>query len=222
MNKKFLIPLIIIVALGLIIAITFLFPAPTNTPTATAFDPLNATYIIEGQPITLVNGSASTSMTTVFGQPTSGDLNGDGNPDAAVILVQQPGGSGTFYYVAAALDIASATVGTNAILLGDRIAPQTLEIANGQIVANYADRAAGQPMTTPPSVGVSKYLIVTGTTLATTTAPSISTSTAGGGAGAHCGGNILNPPTCATGYHCAPTPGSHLPFGDVGGTCVAN
>jgi hypothetical protein len=36
----------------------------------------------------------------------------------------------------------------------------------------------------------------------------------------HCGGNILNAPKCASGFHCAPVPGSHLPFGDVGGTCV--
>ncbi len=35
-----------------------------------------------------------------------------------------------------------------------------------------------------------------------------------------CGGNMMNAPTCATGYHCAPEPGSHLPFGDVGGICV--
>lgn len=38
----------------------------------------------------------------------------------------------------------------------------------------------------------------------------------------HCGGNIKNPPMCGVGYHCAPVLGSHLPFGDVGGTCVAN
>jgi len=55
--------------------------------------------------------------------------------------------------------------GTNAILLGDRIAPQTTEIKNGQVIVNYADRAAGEPMTARPSVGVSKYLKVEGTTL---------------------------------------------------------
>lgn len=38
--------------------------------------------------------------------------------------------------------------------------------------------------------------------------------------GEHCGGNMSTALTCSTGYHCAPTPGSHLPFGDVGGTCV--
>lgn len=42
------------------------------------------------------------------------------------------------------------------------------------------------------------------------------------GPGEHCGGNMANPPVCGTGYHCAPSPGSNLPFGDVGGICVAD
>ncbi len=48
----------------------------------------------------------------------------------------------------------------------------------------------------------------------TTNTPSVVQS------GEHCGGNMQNAPVCASGLHCAPTPGSHLPFGDVGGTCV--
>lgn len=42
------------------------------------------------------------------------------------------------------------------------------------------------------------------------------------GPGEHCGGNMATARACTTGYHCAPSPNSHLPFGDVGGTCVAN
>ena len=42
------------------------------------------------------------------------------------------------------------------------------------------------------------------------------------GPGERCGGNFLPAPICQTGYHCAPEPGSHLPFGDVGGICVVN
>ncbi len=38
--------------------------------------------------------------------------------------------------------------------------------------------------------------------------------------GEHCGGNIMNALSCTAGYHCAAEPGSHLPFGDVGGICV--
>ncbi len=38
--------------------------------------------------------------------------------------------------------------------------------------------------------------------------------------GEHCGGNIRGALSCTVGYHCAAEPGSHLPFGDVGGVCV--
>jgi hypothetical protein len=49
-----------------------------------------------------------------------------------------------------------------------------------------------------------------------------STSSATAGLGEHCGGNMTTAAACSAGLHCAPTAGSHLPFGDVGGTCVAN
>ena len=162
----------------------------SNKPTSTAavFDPLSATYVIDGTAVHLVKGSAaveaapgSAEMTTtkIFGQPTVGDINGSDKNDAAVILVQDGGGSGTFYYVAAAINngeensmgSGNSAVGTNAIFLGDRIAPDTMQIINGIITVNYADRAAGEPMSTAPSVGVSKYLIVVnGTSNATSVA----------------------------------------------------
>lgn len=134
-----------------------------------ADDPENATYIIEGQPVTLVDGqaevptvpeSASVSTVNMFGMPVKGDLTYDQIPDAAVVLVVQGSGSGVFYYQAAALNENGQYVGTNAVLLGDRIAPQTTQIVDNTIVANYAERAPGEPMTTQPSVGVSKYMQV--------------------------------------------------------------
>lgn len=162
---------------------TLMFIKQTGSPSVvsvTLFDPVNATYSVNGQPVTLVGGkaataaapgSAETTTTMIFGEPTSGDLNGDGKADAAVVLTQDSGGSGTFYYVAAAINTGSGTVGTNAILLGDRIAPQNILIQNGEIIANYADRNPGEPMTTSPSVGVSKYFVVNGSTLQATSSP---------------------------------------------------
>ncbi len=136
--------------------------------------PLNVTYIIDGQPVTLrdgfseveiVPGSASKTVTSYFGNDATGDLNGDGVSDVGFILTQRSGGSGAFYYAAAALKISDGYRGTNTVLLGDRIAPQTTEIKNQQLIINYADRAKGEPMTTSPSVGVSKYFKVLGNTL---------------------------------------------------------
>lgn len=141
----------------------------TQAPSHTAKDPQNATYTIEGKQVTLVNGKAQegSASTTMFGEPAVGDLNGDGAPDAGVILVVSGVGSGTFYYSAAALNNTSNYTyeGTNAILLGDRIAPQTKSIANQVYTVNFAERAPGEPMTAQPSVGASKYFKVNGTTL---------------------------------------------------------
>lgn len=207
-------------------AMAYIFLGKQNkaiAPTVAGFNPLSATYLIDNEPVILVNGKAQTPaapgsaeqvITNVFGQPAIGDLNGDGKADAAMIVTQEPGGSGTFYYVVAAIDTASGTVGTNAVLLGDRIAPENITVQNGRIIVNYADRNPGEPMSTPPSVGVTKYFSLNSSTLQEA-APVA-------GAGEHCGGNMTTAAICGAGYHCAPTPGIHLPFGDVGGTCIAN
>jgi hypothetical protein len=128
---------------------------------------LNATYIINGQKIKLTDGraekeaapgSATKVSTATFGDAIYGDLDGDGDQDAALMLVQDPGGSGTFYYVAVTLNNDGQHQGTNAILLGDRVAPQNIAIEGNIVIANYADRRADDAMSARPSIGVSKYL----------------------------------------------------------------
>ena len=136
-----------------------------------SLDYSNATYTIEGQSVTLANGkfedavassSASKTVVAIWGNAVNGDLNGDGTDDAVFLLTREGGGSGTFYYIVAALgDMKNnKTTGTNAILLGDRIAPQNINLENGMIIVNYADRKKTEPMTTPPSMGVSRYFTV--------------------------------------------------------------
>lgn len=142
-----------------------------NTPTPVVFNPLNTTYTVENSQVALVDGKSQTNATAIFGVPTMGDLNGDGKDDAAFIITQDRGGSGNFFYVVAAVNLSTGAVGTNAILLGDRIAPQNVEIKSGQIIVNYADRKIGEPMTAPPSVGVSMYLALDGTVLKKVNAP---------------------------------------------------
>ncbi len=143
---------------------------PTAAPaSAAAAGPKDATYIVEGRPVTLVNGlaevaaapgSASKVTTRYFGNEATGDLNKDGTPDVGFVLTQSSGGSGTFYYAVVALKTAAGYIGTNAVLLGDRIAPQTTEFRDGVLIVNYADRNAGEPMTMMPSAGMTKRLTV--------------------------------------------------------------
>jgi heat shock protein HslJ len=128
----------------------------------------NMEYLIGGGRVRLVDGvaqtpaapgSAASIVTRYFGNEVRGDLNGDGREDVVFLLTQETGGSGTFYYAVAALDTERGLVGSQAVLLGDRIAPQTTSLqSDGVIVVNYADRAPGDSLTTPPSVGKTLWL----------------------------------------------------------------
>lgn len=180
MNKKIGIGIAIVAAVA-VVGGWFWYADTANAPTVASnttttmpsADYKDTTYIINGQAVALVGGRASTPaapgsasqvVTQYFGNEAMGDLNGDGTPDTAFILTQSSGGSGIFYYVVVALKTAGGYQGTNAVLLGDRVAPQPTQISGDEVVANYAERKAGEPMTTPPSVSVSKYLrIVAGT-----------------------------------------------------------
>lgn len=130
----------------------------------------DAEYVIEGVRVKLVNGvaeveaapgSAAKIVTQYFGNEVLQDLDGDGREDIVFLLTQQSGGSGTFYYVVAALNTEHGYVGSEALLLGDRISPQTTEKGPGKsIVVNYADRAPGESFAQAPSVGKSIRLIL--------------------------------------------------------------
>lgn len=137
----------------------------------------NAEYLINGQKVKLENGvseveaapgSASKIITRYFGNEVKHDLNDDGREDVAFLLTQETGGSGTFFYVVAALNTPLGYIGSDAVLLGDRIAPQTTHMdeertVNGTmrqnvIVVNYAVRLPGEPFTARPSLGKSIWL----------------------------------------------------------------
>lgn len=137
-----------------------------------AADYKDAEYFIEGERVKLKDGiaeveaapgSASKIVTRYFGNELKTDLDGDGREDVAFILTQEQAGSGTFYYGVGALHTERGYVGTEAYLLGDRVAPQNTTLSPNPkhkqvIVFNYADRAPGEPTTAQPSVGKSAYL----------------------------------------------------------------
>lgn len=142
----------------------------TATQKAGTFDPKNGTYSIDGQSVTLKNGvseveaahgSASKIITRYFGNEVKHDFDKDGREDSAFLITQETGGSGTFFYVVAALNTANGIVGSHALFLGDRIAPQTTEMGKGDvIVVNYADRKPNESFAVRPSVGKSIWLLL--------------------------------------------------------------
>lgn len=128
----------------------------------------NAEYMIDQSKIKLSNGvftkallgGNSKEVVQYFGNEAIGDVNGDGVDDLAFLLTHTAGGTGTFYYVAAILSGSTGFVGTDAVFIGDRIAPQSTEIQGGRIVVNYADHGVNEPMGLSPSIGKSLYLVV--------------------------------------------------------------
>ena len=149
--------------------------APTVQPSAEAqstFDGKNSTFTVDGESVTLVNGtsevpaapnSASKVTTRYFGNEATGDLNGDGLPDTAFLVTQDSGGSGLFYYAVVALKTSDGYKTTNAFLVGDRIATQStyIPVNSQELQVNYAERKPGEPMTAQPSVGATLFLKVT-------------------------------------------------------------
>ncbi len=115
------------------------------------------TYSIEGERVKIAGG------TRYFGNELKTDLNGDGREDVVFLITQSLGGTGTFFYVVAAINTEQGYIGSDGYLLGDRVAPQTTELSQNPrhknvIVVNYAARADNEPMTAEPSIGKSAYL----------------------------------------------------------------
>ena len=69
-----------------------------------------------------------------------------------MFLYRQAGGSGAFFYVAAARSAGGRWQGSNAVFIGDRIKPETVRIEGGIIDAQYRIRRPGGSMATLPSV----------------------------------------------------------------------
>jgi len=172
-KKQFVLLTGLVIFVGMVAVVLTIPTSPPSAPeTSGAPSYKDATYMINGQDVRLVDGkaeielapgSASKLVTQYFGNKLTTDLNGDGRTDEVFLLTQSSGGSGTFFYVVAALNTEHGYVGSDGYLLGDRIAPQTTGVSQnpaqvGVIVVNYADRAAGEPMTAQPSEGKSAYL----------------------------------------------------------------
>ena len=123
-------------------------------------DPLNTSYRIGDQVVMLVNGQAetpaapgsSTKITTeVWGTPQFADLDSDGREDAALVLIHDSGGSGTFYYVVAAIQEDDGYRGTPGVLLGDRIEPSNITVVDNRITVGFLGREPDDAFAVPPS-----------------------------------------------------------------------
>jgi len=101
----------------------------------------------EGEPF--VEGSASRPTVTFVEPYAAGDLDGDGQDDAVVLLVENSGGSGSFVYLAAVLNREGVPANVATQLLGDRAQVQSLAIAGGQVTLKLLTHGPDDAMCCP-------------------------------------------------------------------------
>jgi len=175
-KKSFTIGIVIIVVVLIIGFVAFILnvvnknkkdgePDRQEVPTEEiAYDtPAFATYSIEGNQFTLRDGavshtsvlnSAVSEKVTLTGEPTTVDINSDGNKDAIVILKHEPGGTGSYYYVAAAFRQDDEYVTSPAVLLGDRVVISGIDITAEGFNVRYLDRRPDQDFSMQPTTPI--------------------------------------------------------------------
>ena len=105
----------------------------------------------------------SSSMTSiVLGKSAFGDLDGDGEDDAAAITIEQPGGSGTFSYVHALPWADGALTDAGAVFLGDRVRVEGVSIHDGVIVVAMLDRPEDASFSEAPTLPVIRRFRIEG------------------------------------------------------------
>ncbi len=131
---------------------------------ACSFDPANTEYAIDitesGRALlkdgiyeeSAAPGSASKIIVRLDTPRAFGDINGEGTDDAAIILNAEGGGSGTFSYLAVVLDYSGSPAALDAVLIGDRVSVESVEISDDEVHVDYLGRASGESMSDTPTV----------------------------------------------------------------------
>ena len=102
-------------------------------------------------------GSATQTVVMLTDRMAFGQL-GEGKEAAAVILVTDPGGSGTFYNLAA-VEQDGALANVAATFLGDRVKISSLAIEDGEIVIDMITQGPDDPFCCPTQQVVQKYAL---------------------------------------------------------------
>jgi hypothetical protein len=142
------------------------------SPSGLTLDLLNnATYFAPafGRTVTLVNGSYSiNTLTEVYNvqilNHAFGDMNGDGINDAAIVLLENGGGTGQFESVIAIYDSDGTPFQAGTSLLGDRVQVNSIELSSGVITLNMLVQGPNDPMCCPSLAENQSYTMI-GSTL---------------------------------------------------------
>ena len=124
-------------------------------------DVYNHRFSIEKETVRLRNGSAQFTIpgttaviiTEIINQPVTGNINKSDDLETVVVLLQHTGGTGSFYYLAAAL--ADEKI-IESYFLGDRIKIVSVSIADKLITVDYLERSINQAMAVAPKIKKTK------------------------------------------------------------------
>lgn len=167
--KKIL--LIIILAIGILVALFFALNAyiySEKQGEGLPKDFKEVTFSITGEPVSLEDGVAQVrtnlggdALTTVryFGNEVAHDVDGDGVNDWAFLVTQETDAGNEYVYLVAALKRDDGYVGSQAVLIGDNLMPQSTDKGEGRsVIVNYTEAVR-------PEMGRSVHLLLNVETL---------------------------------------------------------
>ena len=91
-----------------------------------------------------------------------GDLNGDGIEDAAVILAENYGGTGTFEYLVPVFNVGHNLAPSSGFLLGDRVQVNAISITNGVIKLDLLTHAPNDSLCCPSQTMTQSFRFIQG------------------------------------------------------------
>ena len=110
----------------------------------------------------IVPDSASELIVLLSDQVAFGDLNGDGSEDAVVILISDPGGSGTFRHLGVVINEKGSPQHVASQFLGDRVKVLSLSVRSGEIAVQMMTHGPRDPMCCPTFQVTQNYILQEG------------------------------------------------------------
>ena len=110
----------------------------------------------------IVEGSASKLLVMLTTHAVFGDVTGNGSEDAVVVLVSQPGGSGSFYDLAVVRKQDDVMTNLARVRLGDRVQIKRLHMEDGEVVVDMLTQGPDDPMCCPTRYASNRYAFMSG------------------------------------------------------------
>jgi heat shock protein HslJ len=121
-----------------------------NTSYLNEFAQTGVVQLVNGQYREPIAEDSATELIVMLTNHTAfGDVAGDNAENAIVVLVSQPGGSGSFYDLAVVHKQDEALTNMASIRLGDRVQIKNMWVENGDIVVEMLTQGPDDPMCCP-------------------------------------------------------------------------